>query len=169
MRIDEVVLDRERLFKMKQQYDLRKKKKKLDTMIQQAQDEQAKLESWMNTRLNVIEHMPDRMFQLELLPVTRNFMGGVSPIEVLFWALADKGTDTFTPEQYKIAKKVATKYRSKIIEMLSKQLAELNELAKEADQQGWAVPWRETVTKFEALHELLEDLLRFFSRTKSSK
>lgn len=166
MRIDEVVLDRERLFKMKQQYDLRKKKEKVDTAIQQAQDQQSKLESRMNSKINFIEHMPDKMFQLELQPVIRNFMGGVSPLEVLVYALTDKGSETFTKEQYQLSRKVATRNRDKIIQMLERQLAELNKLADEADQQEWPMPWRETVTKFDALKNVVTKMLKFFSKVR---
>lgn len=165
MRIDEVVLDRERLFKMKQQYDLRQKAEKLDTAIQQAKDTQAKLESWMNSRLDFIEHLPDKMFQLELQPVTRNFMGGVSPIEVLYWALTDQGKDTFTEKQYELAKQVALKHKDKIVQMLDKQLSELNNLAKQADEQEWPENWRESVRRFDSIKRTIEELLDFFSDT----
>lgn len=166
MRIDEVILDRERLFKMKQQYDLRKKKEKLDTMIQQAQDQQEKLEKWMNFNLDKIEHMPDKMFQLELQPVIRNFMGSVSPIEVMLWALTDKGTDTFTQGQYELARKVALKHRVKIVEMLRNQLSQLDELAKESDQQEWPDDWRKLVTRFDALRNAIQKQLKFFTKVK---
>lgn len=166
MRIDEVVLDRERLFKMKQQYDLRKKKDKLDTMIQQAQDQQEKLEKWMNASLDIIEHMPDKMFQLELQPVIRNFMGSVSPIEVLVWALTDKGSDTFTKDQYELARKVALKHRVKIIEMLRNQLQKLDELAQKSDQQEWPDDWRKLVTRYNALRKEIQKQLKFFTKVK---
>jgi hypothetical protein len=171
MRIDEVVLDRERLFKMKQQYDLGKKKKKVDTAIRQAQAKQSRLEEWMNARLNFIEHMPDKMFQLELRPVIRNFMGGLSPIEVLMYALTDKGSETFTKEQYQLSKEVATRNRDKIIQMLERQRTELDKLADEADQQEWPTPWKEVdengrLSRFEAIEKVNTTMLKFFSRVR---
>lgn len=166
MRIDEVVLDRERLFKMKQQYDLRKKKERLINLIQQAQDQQEKLVGWMNSNLDKIEHMPDKMFQLELQPVIRNFMGGVSPIEVLLWALTDKGSDTFTKDQYELARKVALKRRTDIVEMLHKQLQKLDELAQEADQKEWSDNWKKLVTRYDALRTVIQKQLKFFTKVK---
>ena len=171
MRIDEVVLDRERLFKMKQQYDLRKKKEKVDTAIQQAQAKQARLESWMNSKLDFIEHMPDKMFHLELQPVIRTFMGELSPIEVLMYALTDKGSDTFTKEQYQLSRKVATRNRDKIIQMLERQRTELDKLAAEADQQEWPMPWKDAdengrLSRFESTKKVNTTMLKFFSKVR---
>ena len=164
MRIDEVVLDRERLFKMKQQYDATQKIKKLSRDIEQAMEKQKHLEEWMNSSLDRIEHMPDKMFQLQLQPVIRNFMGGVSPIEVMYWALGID--DTFTEQQYQIARKVATENRSKIVEMLMAQLAEMDKLEKEANEKEWPSAWKSNITRFYAVRKQLQKLVNFFTKAK---